>query len=161
MWSRQWDSALPEVLHTYLQFPKRQWKWNLLAYLQSVARQGSLEHIQHPIITLTHFTHWFLRQNLIQGEPSWSLCSKHGLQIAHNHLPLSWNWCWQCHCNSTKPEHFPDWDYWNTAVYGGCCSLQGPHLQFKALKIHTDAVSPFLPTFASVDSDSFSHLSFV
>lgn len=56
MWSRQWDSALPEVLHTYLQFPKRQWKWNLLAYLQSVAKQGSLEYIQNPIITFTHFT---------------------------------------------------------------------------------------------------------
>lgn len=42
MWSRQWDSALPDVLHTYLQLPNRQWKWNLLEYLQSVAKQGSL-----------------------------------------------------------------------------------------------------------------------
>lgn len=48
MWSRQCDSALPEVLHTYLQFPKRQWKWNLLAYLQSFARQGSLEQSDNP-----------------------------------------------------------------------------------------------------------------
>lgn len=48
MWSRQWDSALPDVLQTYLQFPKRQWKWNLLAYLQSVARQGSLEGNHSP-----------------------------------------------------------------------------------------------------------------
>lgn len=43
MWSKQWDSALPDVLHTYLQFPNRQWKWNLLEYLQSVAKQGSLD----------------------------------------------------------------------------------------------------------------------
>lgn len=42
MWSKQWDSALPDVLHTYLQLPNRQWKWNLFEYLQSVARQGSL-----------------------------------------------------------------------------------------------------------------------
>jgi hypothetical protein len=48
MWSKQWDSALPEVLQTYLQFPKRQWKWNLLAYLQSVARHGSLEGNHSP-----------------------------------------------------------------------------------------------------------------
>ncbi len=43
MWSKQWDSALPEVLHTYLQFPNKQWKWNLFEYLQSVAKQGSLD----------------------------------------------------------------------------------------------------------------------
>lgn len=45
MWSRQWDSAFPDVLHTYLQLPNRQWKWNLLEYLQSVAKQGSLEAV--------------------------------------------------------------------------------------------------------------------